>query len=73
MALYTWADRGYFEAMVVTDLDTGAVVFAAKFTEGSLDDWTVSMRRHYRSRPPGRFSTAWCSRPPLSIRVHLDL
>jgi Malectin domain/Bacterial TSP3 repeat len=41
IALYTWWNWGDFDDIVVTDLDTGAVVLAADFTNGSLADWTV--------------------------------
>jgi hypothetical protein len=42
MALYTWGNQGgYFDDVVVTDLDTDAVLFSADFNDGKLTDWTI--------------------------------
>jgi hypothetical protein len=42
IALYTWNNWGsYFDDVVVTDLDTDAVLLSADFTDGSLTDWTI--------------------------------
>jgi hypothetical protein len=42
MALYTWGNQGgYLDDVVVTDLDTDAVLFSADFNDGKLTDWTI--------------------------------
>jgi hypothetical protein len=42
IAFYSWYNWGsYFDDVIVTDLDTAAVLFSADFTDGSLTDWTI--------------------------------
>jgi F5/8 type C domain/Bacterial TSP3 repeat len=42
IALYTWADQGgYFDDVVVTDLNTNTVLLSDNFNDGNFTGWTI--------------------------------